>query len=180
MVRLLFIVLVTAVQLSLSQGSGSGKSAKTVCEVLESVDEYRGKLIEVQGWLGINSWHGVAYLSQEEEDGQTCPGLKGNRVTWPGRILVIWPADDPADGPVAFRAEPGDIWRRLYYHVKKSEVGVTVKAIIEGELRSRPGIVIHRRNGARPLGNGYGRYGDFPAELVIKRVVKIEPPIKVY
>lgn len=130
--------------------------------------------------MGINWRHGLRYISEEKDDGGGCRGLRGERQGWPARILLVWPEDGPADGPVAFRAQPGEIWKRLYYHVKGSDVGITVRAVIEGELRSRPGIKIVRTDGGWAEGNGYGRNGDFPAELVIKRIVKIEPPIEVY
>jgi len=77
-------------------------------------------------------------------------------------------------------AERGKIWDNLQYHVKGSEVGIGVLATVEGEFRSRPGVVVYRTDGGWCEGNGYGRNGDFSAELVIKRIVRIEPRIEVY
>jgi len=164
-----------------SRGSVPKKSTevRTVCDVLEHARQLHKRIVTVRGRLHINWRHGVNFL-EDLSSKNTCPGFTEERRAWSPEILLVWPEDGPADGPSSFEAKPGEIWKRLYYHVKGSEVGINVEAVIEGELRSRPGIVIYRREGARPLGNGYGRYGDFPAELVIKRIVKVEPPIKVY
>ena len=180
-VRAIVWAVVAASAFQVGAASAGGRApTKSVFEILENVERYRGKLVVVRGWLGINWRHGVTYIGQNEENGEACRGFTKELVEWPSEILLTWPEDGPADGPVSFKAAPGEVWKKLWYHVKGAEVGITVKAVIEGELRSRPGIVIHRRDGARPLGNGYGRYGNFPAELVIKRIIKIEPPIKVY
>ncbi len=151
----------------------------SVCEALAKIDRYRGRIVAMRGWLNINWRHGVVYLS-EEEDETPCPKLPGPRAEWPGWVLVTWPTDDLPDGPASFTASPGETWARLYYHAKKSDVGISVAAVIEGELRSRPGIQIKLIEGLGRQGNGYGRRGNFPAQLVIKRIVKIERPIKVY
>ena len=152
-----------------------------VCEVLENVERYRGKMLTVEGWLTINWRNGVNFINETEER-TVCPGLKGNRADWPGMIHLLWPSEKPDDGPVAFEEGPDPIWDRLQEIVKHSEVGIGVAVVVEGELRSRENIRIRwvDRDNLWRDGNGYGRNRDFPAELVIKRVVAIEPPIKVY
>ena len=173
-------ILLLATTVRILPAPAASSDTQTVCDILATLERYRGRLVLIEGWLGINWRHGLRYISEEKDDGGGCRGLRGERQGWPARILLVWPEDGPADGPVAFRAQPGEIWKRLYYHVKGSDVGITVRAVIEGELRSRPGIKIVRTDGGWAEGNGYGRNGDFPAELVIKRIVKIEPPIEVY
>jgi len=155
--------------------------ARGVCETLQAVENYHERMVVVRGRLHISWRHGVRFLREVgglTEDGR-CPGFAGTKADWPPEISVLWPTEGPADGPVSFRAERGKIWQQLLYHLKGSEVGISAVVVIEGELRSRPGIKIVRRDGGWCEGNGYGRNGDFPAELVIKRIVKIERPIRV-
>lgn len=151
----------------------------SVCETLAHIAQYRGQSIIVSGWLNINWRHGVVYLS-EEEDVVPCRAATRAPAEWRGWILLKWPADVSGDESVSFSVEPGDTWATLHYHVRKSDVGISVRTVIEGELQSRPGIRIETVEGLGQQGNGYGRRGNFPAQLVIKRIVKIERPIKVY
>ena len=158
--------------ISLQLGFAQTKTL-TVCEVLNDIDDYRGKIIAVRG-IVFSSYHGSGLADYERRE---CPGLSKAGKQWPSSIYLTWHDATPEDGSRGFVPDAKNIEQTLSEvnsAIEKSrsqgEHSLTYIATFIGELRSRRDILIKKRESGAYAGNGYGQLGRYPAHLVIKSV----------
>ena len=134
----------------------------TVCEVLEDLAAYRGKIIEVRG-----EWQG-GYLIDR------CPPLRTGNHTWPNAILTVQPDDFMVriQEPVNWRMD-ADAYNRAdrdFIRAARSKEESVVKATFIGRLDARESLFLVTEGVPRPIPGGFGHLGVFPARLVINTV----------
>ena len=136
------------------------RSATTICEVLKAPSIYRGKLIALRGIY----WYGLR---------QSCPEpLITGSHKWPMAIDIVHSDFSRAGGKGTDFTTDDDSWDHLELFVRneakagrREEIWVTVLGI----LQATPSYV--KKNG-EPL-SGYGYFGGYPAQLVVKTVLEI-------
>ena len=151
----LFVVFVLIV------GSGVGSTPQTisVCELFNNPHQYSGKTVRVRGIY----WYGLR---------ETCSRqFKTNGHVWPTAINLVDSEYMKDDGGTVSFVTDRDSWDSLDRLViaegkakKKEEIWVTVIGRLEP--------LAQQRNDGTITG-GYGHLGEYPAQLVVKRIVDV-------
>lgn len=148
----------------------------SVCEVLSSLDHYRGKFIIVRGILGGGNRHG-RYL-QNDVEGKPCYAFAHQGRKWPSAIAVSQYSrgSEIEDGAASFESDSAHIRDMLSEPERvvgnREDAAIEITAI--GELRSRKGIVVTRSEDGSYVGNAYAQAGQYPALLVLKTITAAE------
>ena len=164
---LLFFQLIHILQLSLPNEIRLINPAQplTVCEVLEDLQKYRGKIIQVRG-----RWNGP------ELEGRACAPLKTGEYVWPSGVVIelpSWAREEPATWTLDQEAYNQAYRKYLQAIEHTTEVLVT----FTGRLDAREeGLqIIFRHPDGDVITNGYGSNNAYPAQLVIVTVKDVVP-----
>lgn len=168
----------------------------TVCEVLQHLDIYSGRIIEVRGEFGGDHIRGPGYdisrglripeLSDEE---RACEPLVTGDYAWFSAIGLDFPktADVEAQASTQWSFDKAgydrlvDVWQPLMNQYILGESGyLPVTVTIAGRLDTpESGLVVipdivQGPEGLLPAYHGYGSNGVFPARLVLIRISDIQ------
>ena len=163
---LLFFQLIHIMQLSLANEIRPINPAQplTVCEVLEDLQKYRGKIIQVRG-----RWNGPIL------EGRACAPLKTGEYVWPSGVAIELPSrarEEPATWTLDQEAYNQAYRKYLQAIEHTTEILVT----FIGRLDAREeGLEIFRHPDGDVITNGYGHVGAYPAQLVIATVKDVVP-----
>ena len=148
----------------LTAGSRDGEPIDlTVCQVLQNPPSYRGKIVRVTGTYSF----GLRGCCERP--------LKVGAHEWPSALSVVG-TDFPSFGfPAPFKTDDRS-WDQLNLVLAeqtRAHSKTEVVATILGMIRAPKSYM--RSNGQ--IVGCYGHLGVFPAELVVKRVVKISTKV---
>lgn len=135
----------------------------SVCELLEDVALYRGKIVVVRG---------IDYY------GLRAPSCAGEFITggrrWPWAVAMVHSTYPSGAGeeapPFTTEQESWRAWNDLVRHQAERGLRGEIWMTVVGMVRAPKEYV--RADGA--VFAGYGHLGAFPAELVVKRIFDIE------
>jgi len=131
----------------------------TVCNVLENLDAYSGKIIQIRGLLG----YGI------EDKCETQLQVAGRK--WPNNIYIVGTDSlDMWDNPANWRFDTHDLdsaWKKASQ--ESTQFNDDVSATIIGRLETRWAVF---QEGPSLL--GYLNY--FPARIIVKEIKDIEGP----
>lgn len=140
----------------------------SVCAVLENVGKHNGRMVMVRGVLHQTPRHGTSL--GDESGGQGCSGLTGKRKEWTAALYLLWPSNPSVrvdfDRDLASEKEM-DLVLKAANLTNKDRVIVT----LEGLLEARSNFQVFRQTDGQLYSTGYGSGGEYPAQLVIRRVV---------
>lgn len=147
---------------------GQPTTPLSVCDVLDSVTKHDSKMVVVTGVLHQTHRHGT---SLEDERGvQGCPGLIGKRKDWPAALYLLWPSN-PSVGVSFDRdlASEHEMDRLL----KTADLADKDRVILtlEGLLQAKENFQVFRRPDGQVYSTGFGSGGEYPAQLIIRRVI---------
>ena len=140
----------------------------SVCAVLENVGQHNGRMVIVRGVLRQTPRHGTSL--GEESGVQGCPSLTGKRKDWKAALHLLWPSNPSVS--VGFRRDLGseqemDLMLKAANLTNKDKVIVT----LEGLLQARSNFQVFQQPDGQVYSTGYGSGGEYPAQLIIRRVV---------
>jgi len=125
-------------------------------------------MVMVRGVLHETHRHGTSL--GDESGVQGCPGLTGKRKDWTAALYLLWPSNPSVRGSfdrdLASEQEM-DLLLKAANLTSKDRVVVT----LEGLLQARPNFQVFRQPNGQVYSTGYGSGGEYPAQLVIRRVI---------
>ena len=142
------------------------QSPLTVCDVLQSLDKYRGRIVEVRG---------------EYDGGElraSCPPLKTEGYIWISAIQLELPQnsivkeENPTQWTYDLSANQAAVDRGLAMQ-RAGGAGTVVMATVAGRLDAREPLMVVTAPGREPTPIGYGHLGIYPARLILVRITDI-------
>jgi hypothetical protein len=141
----------------------------SVCAVLERITQHNGRMVTVRGVLRQTPRHGT---SLGDESGETvCSGQTGKQKDWTAALYLLWPSNPSVS--VSFdrdRASEQEMDKVLKAADITSKDRIVVT--LEGQLEAKPNFEVFRQPNGEVYSTGYGSGGEYPAQLVIRRVVE--------
>jgi hypothetical protein len=153
----------------MSAENQSGSVDLSVCDVLSELDSERDKPVSVTGIVvGFDGRHGVVLFDRELGVGP-CPRLLRAGKRWPSGISLSWSSEIDEAKEIERILAP--IRAAIAEREKLKRYDLLFGARFIGILRTRDGLRIgyHKKSEAY-FGNGFGQFGQYPAELVVEEV----------
>ena len=134
----------------------------TVCEVINSLPCYRGKVITIRGVVYYGGTHG--WTLGDISDDEVC--VKWGKEKWPSGINLVW---------ASFETDSVRKSWALIEKLSNHKPDLTFAATVTGELRARWWTTLYRNKKEKWFyGNGYGHLGQFPAELIVSNITDLQ------
>jgi len=165
---------ISLLMLSSSQVGVLPERPVTVCQVLQTPNKYRGRIIEVRGEYDGGDLRG------------SCPPLRTNGYTWTSAIQLEFPQnlsvkmklpqnlisaeEDPAQWTFDLNAYE-DTLKRVESLQRVAGPGTVVRATVAGRLDVPDSLMVKTEKGQVP--NGFGHLNIYPARLVLVRITDI-------
>jgi hypothetical protein len=102
---------------------------------------------------------------------ENCPGIKDHRRSWPAMLAVTGTRDSFVRSERVPAFDTPDRWNEQAVLLGAHERRVRV--VLLGEIRSRRGIRIVN-DGEDWYGNGYGHFGAYGVQLVVRELKHAE------
>ena len=165
------VLLVFLLALSCSQGAQKTTTPLTVCEVLQDLGKYRGRIIEVRGEFNGGHLRG------------NCLPLTTGGHTWFNGIEIDFPKNPSVEGeePTQWTFDVkviSEAAERAAALQRASGPEATVMATVAGRLDVPDPLMVQTEKGLAP--NGYGHLNVYPARLIIVRIkdIAVESPVR--
>jgi hypothetical protein len=128
----------------------------TVCQALDNLDKYRGKIVEIRG-----EWNGADLRDQ-------CAPLKTGTYTWATRIWLTLPGQ-VVNAPNPKWQYDKQAFDKALKILQSSQTG-TRRATVVGRFDSWATLEVFSKDLPGPTPGGFGHLGEYPAQLVIYAV----------
>jgi hypothetical protein len=152
-----FIAICAIDKINLSEDS---KKPIAVCQVLQNLQYYRGKVVKVRG-----NWNGIA-LSDD------CNNLTAGNYKWENAIyLTPITGSKPAMKDLEFTIDMSKVYKAIN-ELERLQPG-PVNATILGKLDAKEKLEIFTQGAYQRIPLGFGPGGIYPAQIMLMEIIDI-------